>query len=194
MNKKANGNKIILASASPRRKQLLAEAGYQFDIAVSNVDEYDNLPPMELVETNARLKAYAVAKENPERIVIGSDTTVAFNGRIFGKPKDLQEAFTMLKTLQGNTHSVYTAVCVVKNSAGNFKTLSGVQESKVLFKKLTDDKIKNYLECVNVLDKAGGYAAQECGELIIEKIDGDFDNVMGLPLRLVKKLLDTPDL
>ena len=194
MNKKVNGNKIILASASPRRKQLLSEAGYQFDIAVSNADEYDNLPPKKLVETNARLKACAVAKDNPEKIVIGSDTTVAFDGRIFGKPKDTQEAFTMLKTLQGNTHSVYTAVCIVKNSAGNFKTFSGVQESKVSFKKLTDDEIKNYLACVNVLDKAGAYAAQEYGELIIEKIDGDFDNVMGLPMRLVKKLLDTPDL
>ncbi len=192
MHKNVNRNKIILASASPRRKQILSEAGFDFDIKVSNVIECENLPPAELVKTNAELKAMEIAKENPNRIVIGSDTTVAFNGKIFGKPKDLQEATQMLETLQGNTHSVFTAVSVVENRDGQIQSKSDVQESKVTFKKLNSDDIKNYLSLVNVLDKAGAYAAQECGELIIEKIDGDFDNVMGLPMRLLNKLLDTP--
>ncbi len=185
-------SKLILASASPRRKQILEDAGFDFEIKISNVDECENLPPTELVMKNAELKAEAIARENPDRIVVGSDTTVAFGGKIFGKPKDLNEAARMLATLQGNTHSVFTAVSLVKNSAGNIAKKTGVQESEVTFKKLDSSAITNYLRLVHVLDKAGAYAAQECGELIIEKIEGDFDNVMGLPVRLLKKLLDTP--
>lgn len=191
MNKTQNINKIILASASPRRRQLMQEAGYNFEIIVSSAEEIQISNPIELVRINAENKAKDVARKNPNRLVLGSDTIVAFAEKVLGKPKDLTEAFDMLKMLQGNSHSVYTGVSFAMFDGQKFSTKTDVQESKVIFKKLSDADIKNYLQKVNVLDKAGAYAAQECGELIIEKIDGDFDNVMGLPMRLVKNLLDT---
>ncbi len=191
MNKTQNINKIILASASPRRRQLMQEAGYNFEIIVSSAEEIQISNPIELVRINAENKAKDVARKNPNRLVLGSDTIVAFAKKVLGKPKDLTEAFDMLKMLQGNSHSVYTGVSFAMFDGQKFSTKTDVQESKVIFKKLSDADIKNYLQKVNVLDKAGAYAAQECGELIIEKIDGDFDNVMGLPMRLVKNLLDT---
>ena len=191
MNKTQNINKIILASASPRRRQLMQEAGYNFEIIVSSAEEIQISNPIELVRINAENKAKDVARKNPNRLVLGSDTIVAFAEKVLGKPKDLTEAFDMLKMLQGNSHSVYTGVSFAMFDGQKFSTKTDVQESKVIFKKLSDANIKNYLQKVNVLDKAGAYAAQECGELIIEKIDGDFDNVMGLPMRLVKNLLDT---
>ena len=191
MNKNKNINKIILASASPRRRQLMQEAGYDFEIIVSDAQEIQISNPITLVKSNAENKAKSVAMQNPNRLVIGSDTIVAFAEKVLGKPKDISEAFNMLQMLQGNTHSVYTGVSVAEFDGKNVFAKTDYQESKVIFKKLSDSDIKNYLQKVNVLDKAGAYAAQECGELIIEKIDGDFDNVMGLPMRLVKILLDT---
>ena len=125
--------------------------------------------------------------------VLGADTTVALGGRIFGKPKDLAEAADMLAALQGRTHSVWTGVCIAKNAGAKTEFKCASMESKVSFKKLGYGEIAEYLRRVNALDKAGAYAAQECGEMIIEKIEGDFDNVMGLPMRLVKNLLDTAD-
>ncbi|MBO5254472.1 MAG: septum formation protein Maf [Opitutales bacterium] len=191
MNKNININKIILASASPRRKQLMQEANISFEIIVSTADEVDNLPPRELVSENARIKAEEVSKRNPQRLVLGADTIVAFNNKVFGKPRDINEAIEMLSTLQGNTHSVYTAVCLAKTTEKGTLYYCDVQKSDVQFKSLSLNEIKNYINCVNVLDKAGAYAAQEYGEMIIEKIEGDFDNVMGLPMTLVKKMLDT---
>ncbi len=184
-------NKIILASASPRRKQLMEEANIDFEVIASNVNEFENLSPYDLVFENARLKAEDISKKNPNRLVLGADTIVALNNTVLGKPKDLNEAFKMLTTLQGQTHCVYTAVCLAKTQETKTQFFCDVQKSEVRFKKLSSKEIVRYLECVNVLDKAGAYAAQECGEMIIEKIDGDFDNVMGLPMKLVKKMLDT---
>lgn len=193
MNETANCNKIILASASPRRRQLMEEAGIPFEAMPSGAREIDSLPPRALVEENARLKAADVAEKFPERLVLGADTTVALGGKIFGKPKDLAEAAQMLRELQGKTHSVWTGVCLAKKSGGKFFSKCAARESKVSFKNLSGAEIAEYLAKVDVLDKAGAYAAQERGEMIIEKIDGDFDNVMGLPMRAVKNLLDTAD-
>ncbi|MBE6414785.1 MAG: septum formation protein Maf [Verrucomicrobiaceae bacterium] len=191
MNYLSNRNKIILASASPRRKQLLQEANIEFDVIPSNAEEISNLPPLQLVSENARIKAESVAKQNENRLVLGSDTIVALDNIVYGKPRDLIEATQMLTQLQGKTHSVFTAVCLAKSVDGKMKSVCDVQKSDVKFKTLSAEEIQQYLKCVNVLDKAGAYAAQECGEMIIEKIDGDFDNVMGLPMRLVKNMLDT---
>lgn len=193
MDHNANCNKIILASASPRRKQLMLEAGIDFDVEPAKCGELTGLPPRGLVEANAKLKAFDVAAKRPNRLVLGADTTVALGGAVFGKPKDLAEAAEMLAALQGRTHSVWTGVCIAKNTGGKTEFKCASMESKVSFKKLGKGEIEAYLRRVNVLDKAGAYAAQECGEMIIEKIDGDFDNVMGLPMRLVKNLLDTAD-
>lgn len=193
MDKKESAQKLILASASPRRRQILSKAGFDFDMVVSDAEEVSNLAPEKLVEFNALAKARAVARKYPERLVLGADTIVALGGKVFGKPRDLDEAFGMLAQLRGREHEVWTAAAFVKNSGGKLREVCGAQVSKVKFRNLSDGEVREYLRVVNVLDKAGAYAAQEHGGMIIENIDGDFDNVMGLPMRLVKNLLDKLD-
>lgn len=180
---------IILASASPRRKELLNRHYFNFEVVPSSVEEESS--SCDCVKTailNAKLKAQDIAKKFPDKPVLGSDTIVVLDGKLFGKPKDLDDATQMLQALQGRTHSVFTAIAIVLNSENILET--SVDESRVTFKKMDLADIKNYLQKVNVLDKAGAYAAQEFGELIIEKIDGDFENVMGLPCSLLKNELD----
>ena len=165
-----------------------------FEIIVSHADEIDDTTadPCTVATENARLKASAVALENPNRITLGADTVVAYGGKIYGKPKDLNDAKRMLSELQGNTHSVFTGICsAIADENKNLQTFCDAEESRVQFKKLSSEDIDAYLKVVNVLDKAGAYAAQEYGEMIIEKIDGAFDNVMGLPVDASKKILDT---
>ena len=185
--------KIILASASPRRSLLLKECGIEFDVEVSRADELDGAyaTPSGLVLTNARIKAEDVASRHTGRIVLGADTVVAYEQTIFGKPIDLNDARRMLKTLSGKTHSVYTGIALIYTFENGQKLLrANFDESLVRFRNLDDSKIDEYLQKVEVLDKAGAYAAQEYGSLIIEEIQGEFDNVMGLPCTLVKKELD----
>ncbi len=185
--------KIILASASPRRSLLLKECGIEFDVEVSRADELDGAyaTPSGLVLTNARIKAEDVASRHTGRIVLGADTVVAYEQTIFGKPIDLNDARRMLKTLSGKTHSVYTGIALIYTFENGQKLLrANFDESLVRFRNLDDSKIDEYLQKVEVLDKAGAYAAQEYGSLIIEEIQGEFDNVMGLPCKLVKKELD----
>ena len=171
-------NKIILASASPRRSELLARAGIPFEVRVSDAaeDNSQGIEPSELVRRNALAKAFSVAVRFPERTVLGADTIVSLGGKIYGKPADLRDAERMLRELSGKTHSVFTGAAFAEESRVTFKTLSGVE-------------ISEYLKCVDALDKAGAYAAQERGSMIIEKIDGNFDNVMGLPCGLVEREL-----
>ena len=185
--------KIILASASPRRSLLLKECGIEFDVEVSRADELDGAyaTPSGLVLTNARIKAEDVASRHTGRIVLGADTVVAYEQTIFGKPIDLNDARRMLKTLSGKTHSVYTGIALIYTFENGQKLLrANFDESLVRFRNLDDSKIDEYLQKVEVLDKAGAYAAQEFGELIIENIKGEFDNVMGLPCTLLKTRLN----
>ena len=183
-------DKLILASKSPRRSLLLRENGIDFEVVASNATEIvAAATPRMLVEQNALIKAQSVSENCPDRLVMGADTIVALGNDVFGKPKDEKEAVQMLKTLSGKTHSVFTAVALVCKSK-NIKKVSS-QESKVKFKNLSESEILDYIKAVYVLDKAGAYAAQENGSMIIEKIDGDFDNVMGLPCRLVGEMLAT---
>jgi len=187
-------SKIVLASASPRRSQLLKESGIDFVIDASRADEISDISaePSSLVLANARLKAEDVASRHCENIVLGADTIVAFGGKIYGKPKDLTQAHAMLTQLSGNTHSVFTGIALIYIFENGQKIIiNNFEESRVTFKKLNSKQIDEYLCKVNVLDKAGAYAAQECGSMIIEKIEGNFDNVMGLPCGLVKNELDT---
>ncbi len=180
---------IILASASPRRKELLNKHNFNFEVAPSSVEEESS--SLDCVKTaidNAKLKALDIAKKFPNKVVLGSDTIVVLENKLFGKPKNLDEAKLMLASLQGRTHSVFTAIAIVLNSKNILET--AVDESKVTFKKMNSCDIENYLQKVNVLDKAGAYAAQEFGELIIENINGDFENVMGLPCAKLKNELD----
>ncbi|MEO5715755.1 MAG: Maf family protein [Luteolibacter sp.] len=179
---------IVLASASPRRSELLAREGVAFEVVVSPAEEIHDaaLKPDVLCELNAGLKADAVALVRPDAIVIAADTLVFIDDLPLGKPTGLDEARAMLRRLSGRTHQVCTGVCVihpggVKNS---FHDLTDVT-----FRELDEAAISEYFELVNPLDKAGAYGIQEHGELIISGISGSFDNVMGLPVNKVLEAL-----
>ena len=179
---------LILASGSPRRRELLAQAGLVFEVVVSPAEEIHDpaLPPDVLCEENARLKAAAVALDYPNAVVIGADTLVFIAGEPLGKPADLDEARAMLRRLSGRTHTVCTGVCLIR-PGGVAETFHDLTE--VLFRVLDEATIDRYLGLVNPLDKAGAYGIQEHGELLVESIQGSFDNVMGLPVsRVVGKV------
>lgn len=182
-------NQLILASASPRRKTLLDDMGLAFAVQVANVEEDDrpHLKPDNLVLNNAILKAESVAKEAPDALVLGSDTTVALEGRIFSKPQDLNEAMQMLETLSDQWHEVYSAISL-RWTNGDFKE-SFYEVSQVKFRALTPSIIRKYHSRVNPLDKAGAYGIQEASDLIIDSIKGSFNNIMGLPTELLANQL-----
>lgn len=196
MGKTGKGNTIILASASPRRRELLCRAGVDFEVVASKVSEISgaDLSPDRLVRENALLKAEDVAQSLPCRIVLGADTVVFCSGRVLGKPADIAEARAMLSFLSGRTHTVYTGVALVEQigryaCGRTLRRLVDAAESSVTFKNLTSADIDYYLSKVDVLDKAGAYAVQEFGDFIISRIDGGLDNVMGLPCGLVMDML-----
>ena len=173
---------LILASASPRRKELLARMGLEFKIVPSAASEIHNeqLTAAELCQINAYRKARLVAKKFPDDLVLGADTLVYLDTELFGKPAALDEAFQMLERLQGRTHRVVTGICLL-HLRGHRQRLF-TESTLVSFQPLDEVKIRRYLSKVNPLDKAGGYAIQEEGDLIIEKIDGSYSNVVGLPV------------
>ncbi|MDG2168682.1 MAG: Maf family protein [Opitutales bacterium] len=180
---------LILASGSPRRKHLLESMGASFQIVSADVEEMNHLPePKELVETNARLKTDWVAAQRPSEWVLGSDTTVALGNEILNKPVDLEDARGMLRRMSGNTHTVYTAVCLMKKDLGLEELFTVTSE--VSFLTFDDDQITEYFKVVNPLDKAGAYGIQEGKEMIIEEWKGSFSNIMGLPVDEVKELLE----
>jgi septum formation protein len=180
--------KIILASASPRRKQLLEEAGYQVVCIVSGAEEIEDhsFLPVDLALENAARKAGAVAGNFPDQIVIAADTVVWKNGRFFGKPSDIDDAFRMLKALTGHTHAVVTGV-VIRFPGGEISTFA--ESSLVTFHALADDEIRQYLDSIQPLDKAGAYAAQGDNGRIIKTIEGSVTNVIGLPVERIKEVL-----
>lgn len=177
---------VILASASPRRRELLERAGLEFEIMHSPAEEIHDasIPPEELCETNAALKAEAVAALRPEATVIGADTLVFIDGEPLGKPADLDEARAMLRRLAGRAHKVCTGVCVMFPD-GRREIFHDTTE--VTFLPLDDAAIEDYLSVANPLDKAGAYGIQEYGERIIAGISGSFENVMGLPVEMVMR-------
>ncbi len=181
---------LILASASPRRRELLELAGYDFRVVTSEVEEIINpqLEPNELVMSLAEQKAGAVAEKSPESAVIGADTVVVLDGRIMGKPKDEQDAIRMLKQLSGRVHDVYTGVCIV--IAGNAHSF--FECTRVRFCELCDDEIAAYVATGEPMDKAGAYGIQGKGCVLVEGIEGDYFNVVGFPVsrfcREIKRL------
>lgn len=173
---------LILASASPRRAELLRQLPVEFQVIASDAVEVapEHLSPQEVCQLNAHRKARAVAKKIPDSLVLGADTLVFLERKIFGKPRDSADAHEMLKQLSGRTHQVITGVCLMHLRAhreGIFAV-----STDVTFQPLTEHQISNYLSKINPLDKAGAYAIQEYGELIVSEISGSFSNVVGLPL------------
>lgn len=177
---------IILASNSPRRKELLEQIHVKFKIVVADVDEVtENLSPENLVKENALRKSLCVSKQEKNFVVLGADTVVSLQGKIFGKPKNLDDAKQMLKILSGKWHDVFTGVAFSLNE----KILAvDVCQTKVKFDEMTDEEIFDYVKTNEPMNKAGSYAIQGIAAQFIEKIDGDFSNVVGLPLHLVKKI------
>ncbi len=174
--------KIILASASPRRKELLEKIGLKFEVHPSNHQEDTNscLKPHELAKSISRQKALAVASHHENAIIIAADTFIVFRGKIMGKPHTEAEARQMLAKLSGKSHSVITGFTIMDTDEN--KILSKSVETSVCLKKLTTEEIDAYVKSKEPLDKAGAYAIQGLGAVIIEKIEGDYFNVIGLPL------------
>ncbi len=174
---------LLLASNSPRRRQLLALGGWQFDVAVSNSDE--SLLPHETPEAYVRrlaeMKARAVIESaRPEQIIIGSDTSVVVDGEILGKPADAEEAQQMLRRLRGRTHQVYTAIAIVRPADG--ASLTDVCITDVPMRPYSDDEISAYVASGDPLDKAGAYGIQHPHFQPVAQMDGCYASVMGLPL------------
>ncbi len=174
--------RLVLASASPRRRQLLTEAGYDFEIVTPAVEELhsEKLTVREATSYNALRKGLAVAREHPGRVVLAADTLVALDHQVIGKPADHNEAARLLRLLSGRTHVVATGVFIAHLHRGKSIAFSVV--SRVLFKNLSEQMIADYLARIDPLDKAGGYAAQGEGSAIIARILGSRSNVIGLPL------------
>lgn len=181
---------IILASASPRRKEILMLLDIPFKIMVSDADEsYDaSMPPYFIAESLSLKKAAAVAKNiDSHAILIGADTIVVCDGKILGKPRDEEDAKNMLKSLSGKCHSVISGVTVLDNKSA--KSKSFYVETKVKFSHLTDSEIDEYVKTKEPMDKAGSYAIQSKGAKFIEEINGDYFNVVGLPLQKLYEVL-----
>lgn len=188
--------KLILASSSPRRQELIRSLQLPYEIRVSDVNEdtEPGLTPQEIVEQLSSRKAGAVFEaykveqpEGTEGIIIGSDTIVVLDDAVLGKPKDKQDAFRMLKGLQGRRHQVFSGVACIDLATG--KALVSHQVTFVYMKPLTDEQIERYIGTGEPMDKAGSYAIQGLGATIVERIEGDYFNVVGLPLSLLSSLL-----
>ncbi len=173
-------NKNILASASPRRRELMSLAGIDFTVKTAPTDETveEHLSPEQTVMALARRKALAVAADEPDKTIIGADTVVEIDGKILGKPADYEEAFGMLSLLSGRSHNVFTGVCIV--SGGKETVFS--EKTEVTFYKLSQAEIDDYIKTGDCFDKAGAYGIQSRGCTLVEKINGDYFNVVGLPI------------
>ena len=178
---------IILASKSPRRKQLLSMMGLEFTVQTADIDETmdpSQTPAHEVAAVSAR-KAEKIAALHPQDVIVSADTIVVIDGKILGKPKDEQDAARMLRLLSGRTHTVYTGLTVHANGKANTQVVS----TGVTFRDLSNAEIAAYIETKEPMDKAGAYGVQGQGALLVERIDGDFFNVMGLPVLLLSRML-----
>jgi septum formation protein len=183
------GPRLILASASPRRRELLGQLGVAFDVVVAEVVEHEeaSTDPRVMVAHNSALKAEWVAARYPDSLVLGADTTVFIDGAALNKPSGGLEARAMLRQLSGRTHTVFTGLAVRRSSDG-LRIDDGVA-SEVTFNVLTETVIEHYLSLVNTLDKAGGYAIQEHSDLLGAQYRGSFTNIIGLPVETTKQIL-----
>ena len=183
---------LILASESPRRRELLGSLGIPFEIRsaqVKELEQADTACSVSLLpQKNACLKAEAVALQNPGEVVLGADTAIVFEDRMIGKPRDLSEAREILSLLSGKSHHVITGIALIRKGENEF-CREWSEISEVVFKPFGADVIEEYISKVHVLDKAGAYAIQEYGEMIISRYTGELNNIIGLPLTCLKKEL-----
>jgi septum formation protein len=178
---------LILASSSPRRKELLENLQLSFEVSGSDVDESfsEEWTPEEIVMNLAQRKSKHIAEQNLSAYVIGSDTVVVIDGQVLGKPKNHSEAIQMLKRLSGRTHSVYTGVSIYAPD----RHVEFYEKTDVVFWELTDDEINGYVNTGEPFDKAGAYGIQGFGSMLVKKIDGDYFSVVGLPVaRTIREL------
>ncbi|WP_103128399.1 Maf family nucleotide pyrophosphatase [Deinococcus aerius] len=180
------GREVILASGSPRRRELLANLGVPFRVVVSGeAEDSPERDPERLAGELAALKARAVARANPGAVIIAADTVVAADSDLLGKPGDEAENRAFVRRLSGRTHQVYTGVTVLSGG----QEFGGVERTDVTFRDLTDGEIAHYARTGEGLDKAGGYGIQGVGMALVARVDGDYSNVVGFPLALVIRLL-----
>jgi septum formation protein len=179
------GARFVLASASPRRRELLSLLGLEFDVVVPEVEELTEGEPAELVAENARRKALAGAELAPGATVIGADTDVAIDGRLLGKPADRSSARDRLEVLSGRVHEVLSGVAI----AGHGPPRIGVECTRVAFRELAAEEIDSYLASGEWRDRAGGYAVQGLGSALVARVDGDLSNVIGLPIPLLSRMI-----
>lgn len=186
---------LILASASPRRKELLKKLGWPFEVRTLPVQEKTDGPWFQIALDNALVKADAVARQDPDSVVIGADTVIEFGSEVLGKPSSEENAFSMLSRLSGKTHLVVTGCAVLCLNRKVWIRFAEI--TRVRFRKLSPDVIREYLAAVPVLDKAGAYAIQDHGDLLAEKVEGSLSNVIGLPVERLefplKMLFGKPD-
>ena len=187
--------KLILASASPRRSELLTQAHIEFEVCPSQIEEIMvSEKPQELVMGLAEQKAMDVAgrmlEVNDQRLVLGSDTVVVYDGKILGKPLDTEDASRMLHMLSGHTHQVYTGCSLIHNNNGRLIPYYFFEKTDVHMYELTDAQIEWYIQSGEPFDKAGAYGIQGLGAVLIESISGDYNSVVGLPLSKIWQYLD----
>lgn len=177
---------LILASSSPRRKEMFNLIGLDFTVMVSDADESTvESDPKKFVVELAKRKAEAVLKKRPDACVVGSDTIVLIDGKIIGKPRDKDDAFKILSTLNGRTHTVYTGLAVLTTDTEQLYC----DETRVTFAKLSDEEIWHYIGTGEPLDKAGAYGIQGPGAILVERIEGCYFTVIGMPVPVLYKLL-----
>lgn len=182
--------KLVLASASPRRKQMLRDLGVRFSVMPGSFDEPPHAQgeaPCSYVRKNAEGKARSAAHTAKNALIIAADTIVVYRGRVLGKPGSRKDAVKYLRLLNGRKHSVYTGLCIFDPADGSF--LSGTEKTQVTFRKLTKAEMSAYLGRINPMDKAGAYAIQGEGALIVESIAGCYYNVMGFPIARLEQML-----
>lgn len=189
--------KIILASQSPRRKELMDLAKFDYEVLVSNFDEKVN-PKLSLEDQSKEL-AYGKAKDvfdntQGDRAIIGSDTLVILGERQLGKPKDRDEAINMLKDLQGRSHTVYTSLAILIEEKGQYKEYKELEKTRVFVKKMSDEEIENYVDSEMPFDKAGSYAIQSCFAVFIDRIEGDYPTIIGLPINRIYSIFKENDI
>lgn len=180
-------DRIILASGSPRRRELLSQIGIEYDVVLSSISEEteETRPDLMVMDLSGKKASEVASRAEPGRVVLGADTVVAVDGKIMGKPASEEDAFRMLKSLSGREHSVYTGVTLIKRTFEKDEIITFAEKTDVYVKEMSDAEIRSYIESGEPMDKAGAYGIQGRFAAFVEKINGDYNNIVGLPVSKV---------